>query len=112
MSVQLYTQPDYTGPQVQLYQIDLRDARHPVAQASTDRQGWGWLLGIEGDRALVTSGWANQGVDIYRLSSNAAPVFDQFVRTRGWYASSLARQGNQIFLASGYWGVQTIDLGN
>jgi hypothetical protein len=111
MSVEHYAQPDYTGPQVQLYQLNLRDPQRPTAQIST-KDGWGWLLGIEGDRALVTSGWGSDGVDIYRLSDDAAPSFDQFVRTRGWWASSLARQGNQIFLASGYWGVQTIELGN
>jgi hypothetical protein len=112
MSVQHYSEPNYNGPAVQLYQIDLGDPNHPIARSSTDRQGWGWLLGIQGDRALVTSGWGNEGVDIYRLADGAPPAFDQFVRTRGWGATSLARQGNQIFLASGYWGVQTIDLGN
>jgi hypothetical protein len=57
----------------------------------------------------VNSGWSNQGIDIYRLS-DAAPVFDQFVRTRGWGTSSIARQGEQLFLASGDWGVQVVNL--
>ena len=35
---------------------------------------------------------------------------DQFVRTNGWWTESLARQDNQLFLSSGYWGVQTVDL--
>ena len=59
---------------------------------------------------MVTSGWGEDGLDIYRLSANAAPVYDQFVRTRGWSVNSLARQNNQIFLASGYWGVQAVTL--
>jgi hypothetical protein len=65
---------------------------------------------VEGDRAFVTSGWANQGVDIFKLSSGQAPVYDQFVRTRGWWTSSLARQGDQVLLASGYWGTQVVNL--
>ena len=70
----------------------------------------GWLLGVEGDRAIITSGWGNAGIDVYQLNTDAAPTFDQFVRTRGWWTSSLARQGNQLFLSSGYWGVQVVDL--
>jgi hypothetical protein len=59
---------------------------------------------------MVTSGWGSDGLDIYRLSSTGAPVYDQFVRTRGWGINSLARQNNQLFLSSGYWGVQTVTL--
>jgi hypothetical protein len=63
---------------------------------------------------MVTSGWGSYysppGLDIYRLSPNAAPVYDQFVRTLGWSISSSARQGNQLFLSSGDWGVQTVQL--
>ena len=55
------------------------------------------------------SGFANQGVDIYKLSEQA-PVFDQFVRTLGWGANSMARQDDELFLSSGHWGVQTIHL--
>jgi hypothetical protein len=58
----------------------------------------------------VTSGWGGSGVDIYKLTDAAAPTFDQFVRTRGWWSSSLSRQDNQLFLSSGYWGVQAIRL--
>jgi hypothetical protein len=77
---------------------------------SSDKKGWGWLLGVEGDRAIITSGWGNEGVDIYKLNAAAPPAFDQFVRTRGWWANSLSRQNDQLFLSSGYWGVQTINL--
>jgi len=98
------------GPTMNLHQIDLGNPRHPVDRVASDQRGWGWLLGVEGDRAIVTSGWGTGGVDIYKLSATAAPKFDQFVRTRGWWTESMARQGNQIFLSSGYWGVQTINL--
>lgn len=111
-SAQRYTYKGdtYTGPRVQLHEIDITDPKKPVDRVSTEKKGWGWLLGVTGDRAVLTSGWGGSGVDIYKLGSGTAPVFDQFVRTRGWWSSSLTRQDNQLFLASGYWGVQTIDL--
>jgi hypothetical protein len=109
MSVQQWLDDKYQKSIVQLYQLNLANPRAIEAKTSQAQKGWGWLLGVEGDRALVTSGWGSDGVDIYKLS-DGAPVFDQFARTVGWGASSLARQGDQIFLASGRWGVQTIDL--
>jgi hypothetical protein len=98
------------GPRISLHEIDLTDPVAPVDRVSTEKSGWGWLLGVEGDRAIITSGWGDAGIDIYKLNPSAAPTFDQFVRTRGWGTSSLARQGNQLFLSSGYWGVQVVGL--
>lgn len=111
-SAQRYTYKGetYTGPTVQLHEIDVTNPKAPIDRVSTEKKGWGWLLGVAGDRAVVTSGWYNAGVDIYKLSSGSAPVYEQFVRTRGWWGHSMSRQANQIFLASGYWGVQTINL--
>jgi hypothetical protein len=103
-------------PAIQLHQIDLRDPGHPVDRVASDRsKGWGWLVDVQGDRMLVMSGWGNggydaPGLDIYRLTPNAAPAYDQFVRTRGWSVDSTARQGDQLFLSSGYWGVQPVQL--
>ena len=105
-----YAGDTYKGPRVQLHEIDITNPKAPVDRVSTEKAGWGWLLGVTGDRAVLTSGWGGSGVDIYKLSATTAPVFDQFVRTRGWWSTSLTRQDNQLFLASGYWGVQTIDL--
>jgi hypothetical protein len=111
MSLQGYDQvgPNYQQSYVRLLQLDMTNPKNVVVSASTAQKGWGWLLGVEGDRALVTSGWGSDGLDIYKLSANA-PAFDQTVRTLGWGATSMARQGDQIFLASGHWGVQTINL--
>jgi hypothetical protein len=111
MSLQQYDQvgPNYQQSYVRLLQLDMTNPKNVSLTASKADKGWGWLLGVEGDRALVTSGWGGDGLDIYKLSASA-PVFDQTVRTLGWGATSLARQGDQIFLASGHWGVQTIDL--
>ena len=96
--------------QVNLVELDLSNPRSPRVLASPVKQGWGWLVGVEGDRALVSSGWVNQGIDVYRLSDTAAPAYDQFIRTRGWGVSSLARQDNQLFLSSGYWGTEVVNL--
>jgi len=115
MSTETYVEPNSpydpnAGPRVNLHQIDLTNAGALVDHATTPQQGWGWLLGVQGDRAILTSGWGNNGVDIYKLTPNAAPTFDQFVRTNGWWTESLSRQDNQLFLSSGYWGVQTVTL--
>jgi len=107
-SVQRYENNTGTGPRVALHEFDLTNPRVPVDRQAPGQNGWGWLLGVEGDRAIVTSGWGN-GIDVYRLQSNGAPTYDQFVRTQGW-AGSLSRQNDQLFLASGYWGVQSIQL--
>jgi hypothetical protein len=110
-SAQLYsTDNNTTTSTMRLYQVDLSDPKNPVALPSDPTNEWGWLLAVEGDHAFVTSGWSGQGIDIFKLASGKAPVYDQFVRTRGWWTSSLAVDQNQAFLASGYWGTQTIDL--
>jgi hypothetical protein len=94
---------------VKLHQIDLTDPKNPHDFSSAAKDGWGWLLDVEGDRAIVTSGWGS-GLDLYKLSATQAPVFDQYARTRGWWQSSVSRQDNTIYLSSGYWGVQAIQL--
>ena len=99
------------GSNVILHQIDLSDPTHPVDRAADSRAGWGWLVGVEGDRAVVTSGWGGAGLDVYLLAAGAPPRLDRFVRTRGFWTSALARQGNDLFVSSGYWGVETIHLG-
>jgi hypothetical protein len=95
---------------VALHAIDLTDPSHPVDRISSGQNGFGWLLDVVGDRALVSSGWGEQGVDIYTLADGQAPAFSQFVRTRGWSLESIARLGNRLYFASGYWGVQRVDL--
>jgi hypothetical protein len=112
MTAQVYSDKLKPGqPRMELHQIDLSNPRVPVDRVASGPQGWGWLLDVEGDRAMVTSGWSGgDGLDIYRLSAKAGPAYDQFVRTRGWSVNSLARQGNQLFLSSGYWGVQAVTL--
>jgi hypothetical protein len=108
-SVQSYDSANQSYP-LSLYQLDVSDPSNPKVLPSQAMQGWGWLLGVQGDRAFVTSGWGNVGIDVFRLQAGKAPVFDKFIRVRGWWANSLARQNNQLFIASGYWGTQVVDL--
>ncbi len=99
------------APLMELHQIDASDPAHPRDFTSSTAKGWGWLLDVEGDRAIVTSGWGAGGVDIYKLAAGAAPAYDQFVRTVGWsWASNATRQGNTLFLTLGTYGVQPVTL--
>jgi hypothetical protein len=102
----------YTPPYMELHQVDLTNPQAPVDRVTTKRDdGWGWLLAVEGDRAVLTSGWGPMGFDIYKLNASSAPVFDQSVRALGWGgANSIARQGNTLYVSTGYWGVQPIVL--
>jgi hypothetical protein len=95
---------------VDLHAIDLSDPWAPRDRVASDK-GWGWLLAVEGDRALVTSGWwGESAIDIYRLHDGQAPQFEQTVRTRGWWINGVSRQAQTLFLSSGYWGVQAVQL--
>jgi len=102
-------------PNMELHQIDLTNPMKPVDSVASGPKGWGWLLGVNGNRMLVQSGWGDgNGMDIYKLTPGSAPVYDQFVRTQGWSISSIARQttttSDQLFLSSGDWGVQVVGL--
>ncbi|MES1208360.1 MAG: hypothetical protein ABUS79_20680 [Pseudomonadota bacterium] len=112
VSAQEYSDPATGGGggSVKLHAIDLTDPAAPVDRVSQSARGWGWLMDVEGDRAVVQSGWGTSGVDIYRLVPGQAPEFRQFTRTLGWWANGVSRQGDALYLASGYWGVQKIDL--
>ncbi len=92
-----------------LHDLDLSNPSHPVDRMVSSN-GWGWLLAVTGDRALVTSGWGWNGLDIYQLQDGQAPAFEQTVRTRGWWLNSATRQDQTLYLTSGYWGVQPVQL--
>ena len=109
-TTQRYEWDQSSGPRMAFRQLDLRDPAHPALTSAPPRAGWGWLLDVQGDRAIVTSGWGSLGIDLYALADGAAPRFEQTVRARGWGASSVSRAGDTLLLASGYWGVQLIDL--
>ena len=64
MSVQEYadTSTYYEQLRAVSWQLDMSDPKHVTTAASKAEKGWGWLLGVEGDRALVTSGWGSDGI--------------------------------------------------
>jgi len=95
---------------VKLTEVDLTDPKKPVVRSSAPKDGWGWLVDVEGDRAIITSGWGQVGLDIYKLQNGQAPVYDQFSRTRGWWPNSITRQSGNLYVSTGYWGVQQITL--
>ena len=99
----------YPGPTQQLLQVDVTNPSQPALSVTAPTVGWGWLLGLAGDRALVSSGWLGNNVDVYQLGAGA-PTYEQTIRTNGWDVSSVKRQGNTLYLATGYWGVQTATL--
>jgi hypothetical protein len=111
MSAQQYTRDGSTGTsRVDLHAIDLTNPAHPRDRIVSD-EGWGWLLSVVGDRALVTSGWGgSQAIDVYQLVDGKKPKFEQTIRTRGWGVNSVSRQDDTLFLSSGYWGVQKVQL--
>jgi hypothetical protein len=110
-TAQIYADKQVSGQPIQdFHQIDLSNPSKPLDRIASGPSGWGWLLDVQGDRAMVTSGWGSDGLDVYKLSAGAAPVYDQFIRTRGWSVNSLTRQDNQLFLSSGYWGVEAVTL--
>jgi hypothetical protein len=94
---------------VDLHAIDVTNPNHPRDRVATD-SGWGWLLAVEGDRALVTSGWGEQAIDVYQLHPSQPPTFEQTIRTRSWWVNGVSRQDQTLFLSSGYWGVQKVQL--
>jgi len=110
LSAQRYNDGASPAGTVQLHAIDLTDPSAPVDRASAAAGGWGWLLDVQGDRAVLTSGWGPSGVDIYQLADGRAPQFRQFARTLGWSSNGVSRLGDTLFMASGYWGVQKIQL--
>ncbi len=101
---------DGNSVSVALHDIDLSNPAAPKDFAAAPAAGWGWLVDIQGDRALVQSGWSGEGFDLYKLNTAAAPSYDRFVRTSGWWLQSAARQAQTLFVASGYWGIQRINL--
>jgi hypothetical protein len=114
MSAEEYVKPQNPNQPgksyVKLHELDMTDPYKPVDRVSAPKDGWGWLVDVEGDRAIITSGWGQVGLDIYKLQPGAPPVYDQFARTRGWWHSAITRQDNDLFVSTGYWGVQKIGL--
>ena len=101
---------DWQSGSMVLHDVSFADAKHPKDFSTKAKSGWGWLMDVQGDRAIIQSGWSGSGLDLYQLHAGSAPTFDQFVRTSGWWETAIARQGQALFFASGEYGVQTVTL--
>ena len=109
LSANLYS-PKASQPTVELHAVDLSEPSAPKDHVTTGTPGWSWLLAVEGNVAVVQSGWRTGGVDLYLLQPGQPPVYRQSVRTNNLFPNQISRQGNSLYLASGLWGVQRIDL--
>ncbi len=67
---------------------------------------WAYLQEVEDGRAFVGSG---PGLFVFDVSDIDEPRFDRFFRTQGWVQDVLPR-GDEVYLPSGYWGVQKLQL--
>ncbi|HEY0195649.1 MAG TPA: beta-propeller domain-containing protein [Kofleriaceae bacterium] len=111
-SAQNYQVDDHgntSNTHVDLHALDVSNPSQPRDRVASDA-GWGWLLSVTGNRALVTSGWGSDSLDVYKLVAGQKPQFEQTIRTRGWSVNGAARQDNALFLSSGYWGIQKVIL--
>jgi hypothetical protein len=48
--------------------------------------------------------------DVYQFADGQPPQFRKFTRALGWWSNGVSRQDNALYLSSGCWGVQKIDL--
>jgi hypothetical protein len=91
-----------------LQELDVSDPSHPALRVIDPRESRRWLLDLQGDVALFTSGWSGGlGLDVFRLRLEG-PRFERFLAAG---RSAVSRQGNDLFSASGPWGVQTVRIG-
>jgi len=64
---------------------------------------------LEGDKAVLGTWWYLAGIMIYDISDLNQPVFTSHLRTQGWM-SDLVFHGSKLYIATGPYGVHTIDL--
>ena len=91
-----------------LVTIDLSDpkALHIAGQAKVPFD-YAYLQKVDGGRAFLGS-WA--GIFVYDVGDIASPTFQEFFRTHGW-AQDIVVRGDQVYVPSGYYGVQVLELG-
>jgi hypothetical protein len=97
--------------ETRLVALDLRIARKIEAASSQEIPvPYAYLRGVSGGRMFVEFyGYASGGMLIYSLADPAQPAFDGFFRTQG-YVQKIIEHGGKLYLPSGYYGVQVVDL--
>lgn len=92
----------------QLVSVSFADPASPqVAGRAAMPVDYGWLLRVADGRAFVAGG---PGLFTYDVSDAARPVFEGFHRTQGW-VQDVVTKGSKAYLPTGYYGVQTLELG-
>jgi hypothetical protein len=69
-------------------------------------QTWPYLRAVEGGRAFLGF-W--DGLFSYDVRDATQPTFERFFRTQGW-PQELVVEGDKVYLPSGPYGVQVLDL--
>jgi len=92
-----------------LHVLDVSDPARPTDRVIDARESRRWFLDLEGDHALFTAGWGGLfGLDVCRLGADGVPRYERFLRGQ---SSVISRQANDLFVASGPWGVETVHVG-
>jgi len=101
---------DYKS-ETKLVTLDLRTPRKIVETSSqVIPVPYAYLRGVTGGRLFVEFyGYYNGGMLMYTLGDPAVPAYDGFFRTVG-YVQKVIQDGQKLYLPSGYYGVQVVDL--
>jgi hypothetical protein len=70
---------------------------------------WGWLRSVQGHRAFVDLGYLG-GMLVYDVTDPTNLQLAAFHRHQGW-VNAIRTVGDTAYLACGYYGVETVDLG-
>jgi len=92
----------------ELVALDLNDDDLTLAPVLTIDNGgwWTYLLAVEQGKAVLS---VDGGVLVYDVAADPAALVG-FYRTYGWYTWQVLVDGQALYLPSGYFGLQAIDL--
>ncbi len=78
-----------------------------AAKVALSQLDYAYLQKVENGLAFLGH-WT--GLMVYDVSDITLPAFKEFFRTQGW-TQDIVLRGDQVFVTSGYYGVQVLDLG-
>ena len=90
--------------------INLTNSMNPTLTAETPLSvPYVHVYKVHGDRAILGTWWYLAGLMVYDISDLELPEFQSHLRTQGWM-SDLVIHNSKLYVATGPYGVQTIDL--
>lgn len=104
------TSPEVWTNQPRLAVIDIR-ASHALSftyDQELDARWWWGVAAVGPESLALSAGWYG-GLALFDRGLVDEPAFRRFVPTVGW-ASSVVQEGDTLFLCSGPWGIQTIEM--